>query len=91
MSNDKYQDTLDDDESGGLLDRTGSASHRHPDHTRVSKHIVYVCLGFSIFMNLVGLLYAIQHSKDILIPQPLYCEYSIPTDPSLPPIQTLFY
>ncbi|GLB20941.1 hypothetical protein AtubIFM61612_010889 [Aspergillus tubingensis] len=82
MSNDKYQDTPDDDESGGLLDRTGSASHRHPDHTRVSKHIVYVCLGFSIFMNLVGLLYAIQHSKDISIPQPLYCGYSDKTAPA---------
>lgn len=73
MSDAKYREIPEDDESGALLAQTGTASHRHPGRPRFSRHLIYVSLGISIFINLLGLLYAIRHSKDIIIPNPLFC------------------
>ena len=73
MSDAKYQEISEDDESGGLLAQTGTANHRHPGQPRVSKHLLYVSLGISVLINLLGLLYAIRHSTDIIIPNPLFC------------------
>ncbi|GLA89660.1 hypothetical protein AtubIFM56815_004148 [Aspergillus tubingensis] len=72
MSDAKYREIPEDDESGALLAQTETESHRHPGRPRLSRHLLYVYLGISIFINLLGLLYAIRHSKDIIIPNPLF-------------------
>lgn len=73
MTDAKYQEISEDDESGGFLAQTGTASHRQSGRLRVPRNLLYVSLGISVFINLLGLLYAIRHSNDIIIQDPLFC------------------
>ncbi|RAH54431.1 hypothetical protein BO85DRAFT_103687 [Aspergillus piperis CBS 112811] len=72
MSDAKYKELDEDNESGALLTQTRTRDHRSLRQPTLSRLLLYISLGFSIFINLLGLLYAIRHSNDIVIPNPLF-------------------
>ncbi|OJJ75704.1 hypothetical protein ASPBRDRAFT_378605 [Aspergillus brasiliensis CBS 101740] len=67
----KYQELPEDDEAGGLLERTDT-THSNTGPIRFSRYLYLIILGISLMFNLLGLFNIIRGSKDICIPDPLY-------------------